>query len=165
MRLDPFVVRQQIANLKVSHPDLVEDDEAWALSLESETELDEMLTRIVRRIEDAKALALGTKDRYEELKARKERFEARVEALRGLAFKLMEAANVRSRELPEATLSLRNGQPQIVGDADPATLPDDLCKISRTPDRTAIKDALKAGQTVPGFNLSNSQPSLSIRIK
>jgi phosphosulfolactate phosphohydrolase-like enzyme len=40
-----------------------------------------------------------------------------------------------------------------------------FCKIYRSVDRTAIKDALKTGQTVPGFELSNSPPSLTIRIK
>jgi hypothetical protein len=77
----------------------------------------------------------------------------------------MEAADLKKRELPEATLSMHSGQKQLIGDADPTTLPDDLCKISRSPDRTAIKDALKAGKTVPGYSLSNSQPTLSIRIK
>lgn len=166
MFLDPRVVRQQIENLKVSHPELMgEDDEAWIASLESQTDFNELLTSIVRRIEDAKALVLGTRDRFEDLKARKERFEHRIEALRELAFKVMHAAEIAKAELPEATLSLRAGQQQLVGDADPASLPDDLVKVSRNLDRTAIKDALRTGQTVPGFQLSNSPPSLSIRIK
>lgn len=165
MQLNPMVIRQQIENLKISHPSLMEDDEAWQASLESETGLHDILTNIVRRIEDTKALVVGTKDRFEELKARKDRFEHRVEALRELAFKLMQAADVAKVELPEATLSLRAGTQQLVGDAEPASLPDDLCKISRSIDRTAVKDALKVGQTVPGFQLSNSPPSLSIRVK
>lgn len=165
MRLDPHIIRMQIQNLKVLHPELMEDDEAWELSLESETDIDDLLTKIVRRIEDTKALVIGTKDRFEELKTRKERFETRIEGLRTLLFKMMEAADLKKRELPEATLSMRNGQQQLTGDADPTTLPDELCKISRDPDRAAIKDALKTGQTVPGYSLSNSQPTLSIRIK
>jgi nitrogen fixation/metabolism regulation signal transduction histidine kinase len=159
------IIRQTIENLKVSHPELLEDDEAWAATLESETDFNEVLTTIVRRIEDTKALVIGTKDRFEELKARKDRFEHRVETLRELAFKIMAAAELAKVELPEATLSLRAGTQQLVGEADPATLPDSLCKISRSPDRTAIKEALKEGKTVPGFLLSNSQPSLTIRIK
>jgi hypothetical protein len=164
-QINPQVVRQQIENLKLIHPELLEDDEAWIATLESETSFDELLTNIVRRIEDTKALVLGTKDRFEELKARKDRFEHRVDALRGLLFKMMEAAELDKRELPEATLSIRKGQPQLIGEADPASLPDTLCKISRDLNRTAIKDALKTGQTVPGFQLSNSPPSLNIRIK
>jgi hypothetical protein len=72
--------RQQIENLKISHPELIEDDEAWLASLESETDFNECLPTIVRRIEDTKALVIGTKDRFEELKARKDRFEHRIEA-------------------------------------------------------------------------------------
>lgn len=159
------VIRQTIENLKISHPDLLADDEAWAATLESETDFNEILTTIVRRIEDTKALVIGTKDRFEELSARKARFEHRVETLRELAFKIMHAAELAKVELPEATLSLRAGTQQLIGEADPKDLPDALCKISRNPDRTAIKDALKTGQTVPGYQLSNSPPSLTIRIK
>lgn len=165
MHLDPKIIRQQIENLKITHPALLEDDEAWQASLESETDINELLCSIVTRIDDSKAMAIGTKDRLEELKARKERYEHRVEALRELAFKVMSTAELAKVELPIATLSLRAGGKQLVGDADAATLPDKLCKISRDLNRTAIKEALKDGQTVPGFSLSNSPPSLTIRIK
>ena len=163
--LDPRAIRLQVENLKLIHGALLDDEEAWIASLESETNVSELLTTIVRRIEDTKALVIGTKDRFEELKERKDRFERRVDALRELAFKVMETAEVAKLELPEATLSLRAGTQQLVGEADPAELPDELCKISRSPDRTAIKDALKTGKMVPGFSLSNSTPSLTIRIK
>ena len=163
--LDPQIVRQQVENLKVLHPDILEDEEAWIATLESETSFEELLTTIVRRIEDTKALVIGTKDRFDELKARKDRFEHRVETLRELAFKLMQSAEIAKAELPEATLSLRAGAPQLIGDAEPDSLPDEFCKISRSIDRTKIKEALKTGMTVPGFALSNSPPSLTIRIK
>lgn len=159
------VVRQQIENLKIVHPELLEDEEAWLATLESETDFDGILTTIVRRIEDTKILVIGTKDRLEELEHRKERFEHRVNTLRELAFKIMQSAEIAKRELPEATLSLRAGQQQLIGDALPESLPDEFCKISRNLDRAKIKEALKAGQTIPGFVLSNSQPTLSIRIK
>jgi len=165
MQLNPLVIRQQIENLKVAYPTLVEDDEAWQMSLESETNINELLTTIVRRIEDTRALSSGTSERLEELAARKLRFEHRIKALRELIFKIMSAAELAKIELPECTLSLRGGQQQLVGDVDPQELPDSFVRISRVVDRTAIKDALKTGQTVPGFELSNSQPSLTIRIK
>jgi len=165
MQVDPLIVRRQIENLKLVHPELLEDDEAWIATLESETSFDDLLTNIVRRIEDTKAMVIGTKDRFEELKSRKDRFEHRVETLRSLLFKMMEAAELNSRELPEATISIRKGQPQLIGDADPEALLPEFRKVSVTTDKTAIKDALKAGRTVPGFQLSNSQPTLSIRIR
>lgn len=159
------LLRQSIENLKIAYPELIEDDEAWLSALESETNFNEVLTVIVRKIEDTKALVIGTKDRLEELKARIDRFDVRVFRLRELTFKLMQSADIAKLELPEATLSLRAGTQQLVGDADPKKLPDELCRISRDLNRTAIKEALKTGMTVPGFTLSNSPPSLTIRIK
>lgn len=165
MRLDPHLIRLQVANLVKEYPELIEDEESWLLAIESETDLDAILTRIVRQIEDAKALQDGTAERLSELQERKLRFARRIESLRSLAFKMMDAAGLPSKELPEATLSIRKGQPKLI-EGDVNELPDELCKISREPDRAKIKDALKAGRTVPGFfTLSNSPPSLTIRIK
>lgn len=165
MQLDPNAIRLQIENLKLAHPEILQDDEAWLASLESETDFNEILTTIVRRIEDTKALVIGTQDRFEELKARKDRFEHRVETLRDLAFKIMQAADLAKVELPEATLSLRAGQPKVIGEPDPFFLPEHFVKRTVVPNMTAIKDALKTGETVPGCELSNSPPSLTIRIK
>lgn len=163
--LNSQIIRQSIENLKAQFPHLIEDEEAWLATLESETDTDALLSDLVRRIDDTKAMLVGTKERREELKAREDRFEQRIEALRGLLFKLMDAAELTKRELPLATLSIRAGQQQLVGDADPESVSPEYRKVSIALDRTAIKDALKIGQTVPGFSLSNSQPSLTIRIK
>lgn len=163
MHLNPLVVRQQIQNLKVSNPEVLEDDETWLLALESETNVEELLTQIIRQIEDTKALVVGTKDRFEELKARKDRFESRVESLRSLAFKLMEAAELPKLELPEATLSIRSVPPSVMI-TDEEKLPDIACKFERKPDKTKIKELLASGW-VAGATMSNGRKSLSIRIK
>jgi hypothetical protein len=163
MRLNPQVIRQQIENLKTLHIDLFEDEEAWLLTLESETDMDALLTSIVRRIEDSKALVLGTKDRAEELAARRKRFEDRIESLRNLAFKIMEAADIAKLELPEVTLSVRNVAPSVII-TDEESLPDIACKFERKPDKTKIKELLATG-LVAGAAMTNDGKTLSIRIK
>lgn len=165
MRLDPSVVRLQVENLKLVHPDLIEDEEAWIASLESETDVSELLTSIVRRIEDTKALVIGTKDRFEELKARKQRFEHRVDSLRDMAFKIMSAAELPKLELSEATLSIRKGQPKVIGEPDMNKLPEECRKYTVTPDTGEIKKALERGFPIAGCELSNGEPSISIRVK
>ncbi len=165
MLLNPLVVRQQIENLKVSHPDLLDDDEAWLASLASETKFEELVTQVVRKIEDTKALADGTSARLTELQERRARFLHRVESLRDLLFRLMESAELIKLELAEATVSVRKGQPKVIGEPDPFFLPEHFRKTVVTANMTAIKEALKTGETVPGCELSNSPPSLSIRIK
>jgi hypothetical protein len=96
---------------------------------------------------------------------RQERFERREKAMRAMEFKIMEAANIKKAELPEATLSIRNGQQKLIGEPDLDFVPFEFIRVKREIDRNAIKEALKAGQTVTGFELSNAEPSLSIRTK
>lgn len=163
MQLNQQIIRQQIENLKLLYPTLVEDDEAWQASLESETDINDLLTQIIRKIEDTKALVVGTKDRFEELNTRKQRFERRLEALRELAFKLMDAADLPKIELPEATLSIRSVPPSVII-TDEENLPDIACKFERKPDKAKIKELLASGH-LAGATMSNGNKSLSIRIK
>jgi|HubBroStandDraft_5_1064220.scaffolds.fasta_scaffold614980_2 hypothetical protein len=163
MRLDEATVRHQIENLAITFPELADDGEDWSLALSSETELDEMLVKLIRMIDDAKALITGTEARLEELSARKDRFKRRVEAYRALILKLMTAADVRKRELAEATLSIRAGQQRVVV-LDEAALPDLACKFIRKPDLTKIKELLQAA-TCSGAMLSNGDETLTVRVK
>jgi len=49
-RLDPTILRSHINALRVAYPEISEDEEAWLLTLESETELHAFLTIAVRRM-------------------------------------------------------------------------------------------------------------------
>jgi sugar-specific transcriptional regulator TrmB len=157
------LLRQSIENLKIAYPELVEDNETWLSALESETDFNEVLTSVVRKIEDTKALAIGTKDRLEELKTRIDRFDVRVFRLRELALKLMQSADLAKLELPEATLSIRSVAPSVII-TDETALPDIACKFERKPDKTKIKELLASGW-VAGATMSNGSKSLTIRIK
>lgn len=164
MRLDPQVIQQQIANLLLQYPELQEDEILRADSIEAETEAFDFLANIVRRIEDTTALEDGANARIKELSERKTRFERRTEALRALAFKVMQTAEIRKAELPCATLSLRNGTQKVVI-TDETSLPADCLKTTVVPDRTTIKELLKDGREIPGAFLSNGEETLSIRVK
>lgn len=164
MPLNAFEVRQQITNLRLSHPELFEgDEEDWLLALESETDLDALLTQIVYALDDAAALETGTKERLDQLNSRKQRFARKQEALRDLAFKLMDQANVVKVELPVATLSMRGVPPSVVI-TDETALEDDFFLIERFPDKRKIKECLKTGP-VAGAAMNNGTRTLSIRIK
>lgn len=164
MRLDPAIVRNQISNLLAVYPDLASDEEDLSLALASETGLDEFLTKLVRMIDDSKALISGTDARMAELEYRQERFKRRIEAYRSLIFKLMETANIKKRELPDATLSVRNGTPRVVI-TDENAIPEPLCRVIRKPDLVKVKEFLASGSICPGAEMSNAEPSLSIRVK
>lgn len=164
MKLALDIVRQQIANLLLVHPELKEDEEAWALSLESETEALDLFRQIEQRRQSAAHLAGAIASNIAELQLRQERFVQRERAMRSLMFKLMEQASLKRIELPEATVTIRAGSPQVVI-LDHRDLPDELCRIKREADKSAVREALNNGAELKGAYLSNGIPSLSIRTK
>jgi hypothetical protein len=156
----------QIEALRLTHPGIWDegDEDTLLLALESETDLREFLVAVTRRMVEAEAFADGIGDLITETKARQQRFEQRSEAMRSLAFRLMNAAEVRKVELPQATLSIRAGVPRVIV-TDEAALPPNCVRIKREPDKVIIKERLAAGETVPGAELNNSPPTLTVRIK
>lgn len=159
-------LQQDIANLYLQFPELRDDDEMLRVdTLEGATNLKELATVILRGIADARALFDGTKQRADELKSRQERFKMRGEFLRAMLMKILQHADVRKLELPEATVSLKAGAPRIIGEPDPTTLPDEYCRITREPDRVKIRAALMAGARVGDLTLSNSEPNLAVHVR
>ena len=165
-RLDPTFVFAEIERLRVTYPQIWEDGDEQLLldSLEGETDFHRFLAAVVRRICEAEACAEGIGDLIREVRERQARFEQRGDALRGMAFKLMNWADVRKVELPQATLSIRAGQPRVII-VDEARLPPDCVRVRTEPDKITIKNLLARGDQVPGAELSNAEPALSVRIK
>jgi hypothetical protein len=159
------ILRSQIEALLREYPDLVDDEILRADMLEGETDIKEVVGSINRMIEDAKALRDGTQGRLDDLLGRKARFQKRIDFGRDLIRQILEAAQITKLELPEVTASFRNNPPQIVGDPDPDELPDALVKVTRTADRKKIREALEAGDIIPGCVLSNAPPSLMLKVK
>ena len=164
LALDAQTIAQTIAALKLSYPELADDEESWLLALESETDLVEMLRQIEGRRRDADANAMTINLIVKDMKARKFRFEKREEAMRALALKLLYIADAtKPIEFPEATYSMRTVPPSVVI-VDENALPDAACKFKREPDRTAIKDMLQVGP-VSGACMSNGSKTLAIRTR
>ena len=164
-QVDVDTLRLEIDELFRLYPDLADDDVLRADMLDGATDIREVVGGLARMLGEIKSLAGGLHSYIVDLTERRARYGRRQEFVRDLIFKIMESANLKKLELPDATLSMRNNPPHVVGDADPMFLADSLCIIKRTPNRTAIKEALEAGQEVPGFALSNAAPSLMVKVK
>jgi len=163
-RLDPTLLRAHIDALRYSHPQIANEEDQWLLTLESETELHEFLARVIARMQDTDAKIEGLGGLIVQLKARCDRFEQRSDAMRALALRVMNWAEVRKIELPQATLSIRAGQPKVII-TDESSLPPDCVRVRTEPNKTAIKEQLERGEHVPGAELSNSEPTLAVRVK
>jgi hypothetical protein len=158
-------LRNHIEALLREYPDLADDELLRADMLSGETNIEEVLTELFRTgNRSAKMVEVQTKE-LADLKTRRSRFERRVEFLRELMLRVLQSANLKKIELPLVTLSQRNPPPQVIGEVDADALPDDLVRIIREPNKTAIREALLEGREVPGLVLSNSPPALTVRAK
>ena len=158
------LVRQQISSLLLAYPELEEDDQLRADMIEGETDAFNLLQRLERKRQDAEDLINGTLDRVAELQQRRVRLDRREEAFRKLMFDVMQIAHIQKAELAEATLSIRNNPPKVII-TDEALIPENYIRIKREPNKAEIATLLKRGSTIPGAELSNAEPTLSIRTK
>ena len=162
---DADALRLRIENLILQYPEIAEDEVLRADMLDGETPITVVMTDLIRTGQDTIALRDATKQRLADLKARGDRFDRRIDFIKSLMMAIMEAAGTRKFELPEATIYFRNNPQQIVGEPNADTLPDELVRIKREPDRAKIKEALKAGLSIEGLSLSNSPPSIVVTVR
>ena len=139
-----------------------DDDERLLIDmLEGETDLFELVRRLLDRIESDEGDKAILTEQMDTRKVRRDRCDARIKAQREAITALMECAGLDKLPLPEATLSLRKMGPKaIVVDAE--ALPDEFVTFVRKPNLAAIREA----ETMPpGTTLDNGGTSLTIRRK
>lgn len=157
-------LERQFATLLGEYPELADDEDLRGDVLDGETDMHGVLARLVNAVAEANMMIEGIKARRQDLAARADRFEMKVDALRGLIARVMTAADVSKVTLPEATLSVRDA-PQKLVEVDAAETPDEFWRVRREVDKKAIADALKHGNPVAGWALSNGGRTLTIRGK
>lgn len=157
-------VRKQIEALKALYPEITEDADLLADTLEGETDLDRVLSKLVDFVRDAEAMAGAVKARKDEIAERQKRYERQGESGRKIIQQLMEAAHATKVTLPEATLSITAARDKVeVLDAE--ALPQGFFKTERKPLSKEILAALKAGEAVPGAELRTGEQGLMVRAK
>ena len=163
--IDPIKEAQAVASLRESIAALDADDALLMDTIEGETSLLEAMDKIMFRMTEDKALAAGIEQIIADLTSRKTRVETRLEHDRALIEQAMMTADLDKIERPAGTLSLTKRAAKLVI-TDEADIPGDFWKPGKpTLDKKALTEALKDGATVAGAVLSNSAPSLTIRVK
>jgi len=131
---------------------------------DAEGDVNDILARLLRAARDAKAMADASAGLIEDMRTRKDRYARRNEAFRATAFAILDALGRKKVELPDLSASIRAGQPSVqITDED--AVPDLYVHMERRIDKQTIASVLKSGGEVPGAELSNSIPTLSIRTK
>jgi hypothetical protein len=116
----------------------------------------------VRAIGEAEGNAAAVKQREEALYLRRQRFEQQAAVLREGVLAAMQTLDRDKLKLPDATLSVRPSRGRVLI-TDATLLPAEFVEFVHKPRTAEIGLALRDGTAVPGAELSNLQPVLTVR--
>lgn len=150
-------------NLFEADPDLASDETLMRDLLDGETDVFDVLRRLVVFSLEANAMADAAGRRASDLAARKARYERRRDMARGAVLGMMDALGEKALPDAEFTATIRAGA-LGVSITDETLLPDEYVETTRKPKVKAIGDALKAETIVPGAELVRGMPILHIKV-
>ena len=141
------------------------DDETIRDSLEGITNLHEMIAELIRSALVDEAFHAGLRLRLEDMRERLSRLELRASKKRELALHAMSEVGLSKLKQPDFTASMRAGSPALIVVSE-QTIPEAYW-LPQPPklDRQAILGELKRGAEIPGAQMSNPKPLLSVRTK
>ena len=142
-----------------------DDEELFTDTLDGETDFLDLLDTFLAGMQDDEALAVAIKAQETDLKTRRERIEMRATAKKRVLGQILHAAGMKKAERPRGTVSIRPGNlsVRIINEDD---VPSQLMreKITRAPDKAAIKAQIDAGEVVPGCDLERGADVISVRV-
>lgn len=146
MRYD--LTAQQVSAMVAMLPE--DDAELRADMLEAETDLFEMVSRLLAWIEEDEGSATALAKQIEDRKVRAARFASRIDHKRDMITALMDIAKLKKMGLPEATISKRTAKAKL-GIVDEKAVPDAYQVTKKTPDKKAINDTYSEALILPNW--------------
>ena len=141
-----------------------EDEELFWDTLDGETDVIDYITKQMKAMIDADAQIAGAKSVLETYVDRIKAAEARKAKIKEVLKSICEITGEKKIPHPLGTISLRQGGTSVqVNNLE--EVPTQLCKITKRPDKTAIKKLLEAGEEIDGVELVTAPDGISIRIK
>ena len=141
------------------------DEETVSDSLEGITDLNEIIAAVIRSALVDEALRVGLRSRLDEMRQRLTRLELRCEKKREMALEAMSQVGLRKLEQPDFTASVRAGLPTLVVVNEGDIPPDYWVPQAPKLDRHALLAKIKRGHDIPGVQLGNAKPILTVRTK
>jgi hypothetical protein len=141
------------------------DDETVRDTLEGITTLNELIAEIIRSALIDESLQAGLRSRLDDMKERLWRLEQRGVKKRQLALEAMSEVGFTKLEQADFTVSIRASPPSLIVVAE-SEIPNDywVPQPARL-NRQALLNELKRGAEVPGAQLNNPKPILTVRTK
>lgn len=140
--------------------DSTDDAMTIADTIEAESyPLEVKAQNVAYAIKNLDATAAAIKAAEQEMAARRKSTENRAQHLRDYALTCMQIAGVSKIECPHFAITIRKNPPSV-DVFEPALIPAQYMKQAEppppSPDKTAIKEAIKAGIEVPGATLQQA---------
>lgn len=155
-------VIKQISALKLEFPQLDDDEELLADTLEGETDLHRVVEKLVTQVREHDMLAEALAARIGMIRERQTRATMRMNFYRGLIHRLLTHTGVKSVPTVEGKVSVVNAPDRVII-TDEAAIPEEFMRIKKEPDKSAIKTALKSGKHISGATISNGGTTITIR--
>lgn len=133
-------------------------------TLDGETDVMDILGAILRDRMEAAVFEAANKAAADEYSTRARKFAERQKALSKALGKILDMTGQKKVQHPLGTVSRIAGRASVEI-TDETLVPRELCQITVSPDKKAIKEALESGESVPGAALSIGDPSVSVRVK
>jgi hypothetical protein len=157
-------VVMEIERLRKAFPELNDDLDLLADSIEGQTDFDQLCDAILAQFVEKVALREGVKKHIEDMEARATRFGKSADMFKGLLRDLVEAYGQSPVRRPLATLSIVKGRSKLVLDSD-FNAQGYMRVPAPEPMRADILAALTNGDEIPGARLEPDEPTFSIRTK
>jgi len=160
MRIDVENIRRWADEIRP----MTDDEETFLDTLDGQTDAVEILDRLVLQRAFAQSAHNAAKDTAALFTARAQRQVEKIDRITEILGEIMDAMGSEKVTLPIATVT-RTKPRAKVEILDESEIPSQLMRVKSSPDLTAIKAQLDAGENVPGAIITQGQPGISVRIK
>jgi hypothetical protein len=141
------------------------DEQTLVDTVEGLTDLNEIVTAIIRAALSDEALVLGLKCRISDMQGRLDRLQDRAAKRRQIARDVMIELDLKKLNAPDFTASIREGIPSLMV-IDEEAVPSIYWQPSEPRlNRQELAYELKQGAEIAGVALSNPEPVLSVRTR
>ena len=144
-------------------PELQEDDDALGDTLYGESDLTDTIAQIIRSALEDERLAESVSEHLAKLRVRKDRLEGRATRKRALALYAMQEGSLPKITQSDFSAHIGRSRGKVII-TDEENLALEFIRLKREPDKKAIGEALRNGDTVDGATLSNPEPILTVKV-
>ena len=161
MWIDYEEIRRMSDNIRAMCGD---DQDTFLDTLDGETDAMDILGALIKERNEVLGNEAALKELAKQYKERADRMNAKADAIAQTMGHLLDAMGERKVQHPFATVSRTKPRARVVIE-DEHQIPTQLMKVKKSPDLTAIKAQMDAGEYVPGAAITLGNEGVTVRSK